>query len=292
MMRIPNFFIIGAPKCGTTSIAYWLTKHPQVFFSPVKEPHFFSTDEPSRPIDDLRRYERLFQGAGPHHAAVGEGSTGYLASQTAVPGILAYNPNARFIICLRNPADMACSLHAEQLAQGQEHIADFATAWRLCGERAAGREVSRWCDSAKGLDYASVCSLGSHLERLFSMVDRARIHVLLFDDLTESAATVYRGILKFLGIDDDGSTTFEVRNSRSRLRSNVLKKAVLSAGKLKRSLGIEAGIGVLNAIDRANRKSAEPFAITTELRDELNRHFRPEVEKMARLLSRSFSHWM
>jgi len=290
-MRMPNFFIVGAPKCGTTSIAYWLTKHPQVFFSPVKEPHFFSTDEPSRPIDDLLRYERLFEKAGPHHAAVGEGSTGYLASRTAVPSILAYNPDARFIICLRNPVDMACSLHAEQLAQGQEHIEDFATAWGLCSERAAGRRVSRWCESAKRLDYASVCSLGSHLERLFSIVDRARIHVLLFDDLTESAPTLYSGILEFLGIADDGSTAFEVRNSRSRLRSNALKKAVLSAGKLKRSLGIDAGIGLLNAIDRANRKTAKPLAMTTELREELNRHFRPEVEKLAQLLSRDFSHW-
>jgi len=67
---------------------------------------------------------------------------------------------------------------------------------------------------------------------------------------------------------------------------------VLSAGKLKRSLGIEAGIGVLNAIDRANRKTAEPLAIATELREELSRHFRPEVEKMAQLLARDLSQWM
>ena len=113
-MKKPNFFIIGAPKCGTTSLANWLAEHPRVFFSDTKEPHFFCTDGYTG-VKTLKQYEKLFEDAKPHHLAVGEGSTHYLFSKVAVPNILVYNPDARFIVCLRNPVDMAPSLHSERL---------------------------------------------------------------------------------------------------------------------------------------------------------------------------------
>src|SRR5579871_6019552 len=58
----PNFFIIGAPKCATTSMAAWLAAHPYIFMSPKKEPHFFNTDE-RQEVSDLEEYMRLFQDA-------------------------------------------------------------------------------------------------------------------------------------------------------------------------------------------------------------------------------------
>jgi hypothetical protein len=91
----PNFLILGAPKCGTTSLATWLADHPNVYFSPIKEPGFFSTDVGNQLVKNPEVYARLFDGAGPEHLAVGEASTSYLISKVAVPTIEAQIPGSR-----------------------------------------------------------------------------------------------------------------------------------------------------------------------------------------------------
>ena len=94
-VRKPNFFIIGAPKCGTTSLATWLSGHPNVFMSAVKEPHFFNTDD-RRFISTLEAYENLFRAASSDHCAVGEASVWYLSSTEAVRNILALSTGRAF----------------------------------------------------------------------------------------------------------------------------------------------------------------------------------------------------
>lgn len=129
-MKKPNFFIIGAPKCGTTSLAAWLAEHPQIFMSPIKEPQFFNKDV-GFPMKSLQAYEKLFKDASSGHIAVGEATVLYLYSKVAVRNILDYNPDAKFIVCLRNPVDMAYSLHEQWFFNGIEDIEDFKEAWLM-----------------------------------------------------------------------------------------------------------------------------------------------------------------
>src|SRR5260370_1269300 len=82
-LRKPNFFIIGAPKCGTSSMASYLREHPQVFFPEHKEPHFFNTGTGFRSVRSESHYYALFRYAGPQHIAVGEGTALYLYSDVA-----------------------------------------------------------------------------------------------------------------------------------------------------------------------------------------------------------------
>jgi hypothetical protein len=88
-LRKPTFFIIGAPKCGTTSLAAWLGTHPDAFMSPTKEPDFFNTDD-RQGVTSLSEYEELFREARNNHIAVGEASVWYLSSSHAVHNILDY----------------------------------------------------------------------------------------------------------------------------------------------------------------------------------------------------------
>ena len=75
MTARPNFFIVGAPKCGTTALSHYLRQHPRIFFSLPKEPHYFATDLPRyRMVTHEPAYLEYFRGAGPQHTAVGEGS--------------------------------------------------------------------------------------------------------------------------------------------------------------------------------------------------------------------------
>jgi hypothetical protein len=92
-MRKPNFFILGAPKCGTTSLWSWLRAHQDIFMSYVKEPNFFNSDD-NLGISNLTDYEELFRGASVSHAAVGEASVWYLSSAVAIQNILQYQPEA------------------------------------------------------------------------------------------------------------------------------------------------------------------------------------------------------
>jgi len=135
----PNFFILGAPKCGTTSVAVLLSEHPHIYM-PQKEPHFFNTDH-RRFLNSLEGYERLFARADARHRAVGEASVWYLSSASAVKNILDYAPEAKFIVMLRNPVEMAPSLHEEQVFTGRENVTDFAKAWALQDVRRRGHQL-------------------------------------------------------------------------------------------------------------------------------------------------------
>lgn len=174
-MHEPNFFIVGAPKCGTTSLANWLREHPRVYFSPNKEPHYFS-ERGRQLVPTKQGYDQLFSDVGPEHIAIGEGSTGYLYSEIALPRIAAEYPEAKFIVCLRNPVEMAPSLHSERLSGGLETIREFEQAWKMDPERRAGRHVpvaARW--QHKCLVYRDQCRLGEQVERLYQYVDRANV---------------------------------------------------------------------------------------------------------------------
>lgn len=127
----PNFFIIGAPKCGTTSLDNWLGAHPAVFLSPMKEPHYLSTDLANRSVTNAAQYEKLFQNVSDVHIAVGEASTWYLYSINAVSNIELAYPDARYIVITRNPVDMAHSLYHHNLRVLREDRATFEEAWSL-----------------------------------------------------------------------------------------------------------------------------------------------------------------
>src|SRR5947209_7116555 len=113
-MRTPDFFIVGASKCGTTALSEYLTNHPKVCFASTKEPHFFSDDFPLQKLDDdfntyWRRNFSHFDTK--RHVALGEGSGTYYVSSVAIPNILSINPAAKFIYMVRDPVEMIHSWH-------------------------------------------------------------------------------------------------------------------------------------------------------------------------------------
>lgn len=287
-MQRPNFFILGAPKCGTTSLAAWLGEHDRIYMPAMKEPHFFNTDGP--PMTRSRtHYERLFADAGPSHLAVGEASTGYLSSRNAVAEILAYAPEARFVVCLRNPVEMAVSLHEQRVFEGKEHIADFRTAWRLQEERRRGRAMKPWSQS---LVYGDTCALGTQMERLYARVGRNRVLPLLLDDMRRDPAAVYREVLGFLAVPDDGRRDFPVHNAAKERRYPGLNHLTRFAAAAKRRLGIYRGLGLLNLIDSSNTRQRPRSPVSADLRQELADYFRPEVTRLSALLARDLAHWL
>lgn len=292
--RRPNFFILGAPKCGTTSLASWLAQHPNVYVSPIKEPHFFNRDGMVL-TNTLDEYEALFAGVTAQQNAIGEASTHYLYSHQAVPGILAYNPAARFIVCVRNPIDMAPSLHSERVWQGVETERDFEKAWRLQPLRKQGRFIPATIRAdPERLQYGAYCCLGEQVNRLYSLVSPERVLVLILDDLAVQPQCEYEKVLRFLGVPVGVFTPeFTVQNQRKTVRWPFLSFTFRYLSQLRRALGFRKPINLYGTLQSlTNTALPEKIPLSREMKVELKAYFEQDIRLLGRVLNRDFSSWL
>ena len=276
LRKLPNFFIIGAPKCGTTSLARYLESHPEIFVTQPKEPSYFArsllTDwakkrAPSYQFD-WESYLRLFQAAGDKQVRRGEATTRYLRCEAALQEIKTSCPEARLIAMLRDPVAMVESWHAQKLWEKQETEPVLESAWRLEESRRRGENLPARLKATDALFYSQVAKLGSQVERLLEISPREQVHLILLDDLHRDPLQVYRGALQFLGVPYDERADFAVHNPRRNLTAN----RVLSALRL---VGPRTPTGT----------------ISSAFENELRRVFEPEVVKLERILARDLSAW-
>jgi hypothetical protein len=203
----PDFFVIGAPKAGTTALHGALARHPQLFMSPVKEPKFFLCDGPPpnqggpgdahsyrewiwRPAD----YERLFDGAPPGTLR-GESTPLYLADTGALGRIRLTVPEARLIAILRDPVDRAYSNWAHLWADGLEPIDDFMAA---CAEEGRRRQAG-WAPFWR---YLETGLYGRQLDHLYALFPREQVLVLRYKWLAEEPVRTLDTVCRFLGVDE------------------------------------------------------------------------------------------
>jgi len=290
-MRFPDFFIVGAPKCGTTSLVAWLAAHPQIFMAPVKEPHFFNTDD-RQGVTTLADYAALFRAAGDGHAAVGEASVWYLSSAAAIGNILRHRPAARFIVLLRSPVEMAPALHAEMVLSGHENVRDFRRAWDLQDERRAGRCLPPFTWAQRRLQYGEACALGAQMQRLVSVAGRARVLAIVLDDMAADPRQEYRRALRFLGVADDGRQDFPVHNTARALRHPILTRALFVASQVKNRAGLDLHLGLWERLARANTLKASRPPLTAETVQLLRDHFHADIRLLGDILERDLRPWL
>lgn len=295
---VPEFFIVGAQKCGTTALYSYLRTHPRIALSSRKEPYFWSRDlHPRGAVTDAAEYAALWDGA-PSDALRGEATPAYIRSAVAIPHILRERPDARFILLIRDPAAMAASLHAQLLYSHDEEAADFEQAWRLQPERRAGRLVPARCADPTKLQYEKVCALGDQLERFVELVPETNRLLLFAEDLAADPRPVYLRTLAFLGLSDDGRRAFERVNENMRQRSPSLtrfhRRLPQRLGPLYaplQALAARVGISPTALVRRLNfargPRARPPPGFEAELVDA----FRPQVLKIEALTGRDLSHW-
>ncbi len=197
----PSFFIVGAPKCGTTAICRYLEKHPQLFIPPKKELYYFDSDLRSQPnIESLEKYLSFFElGNG---KICGEGSTSYLRSQEAPKAIYDFNPDAKIIIMLREPVSLLYSFHSQRLYDGNEVIQDFQQA--LEAELDKNREVTlRKYQNRRLFNYRNVVKLSEQIERYFNTFSQNQVLTIFYEDFSKNTSKVFQEILNFLEVQPD-----------------------------------------------------------------------------------------
>ena len=304
VLRVPDFFIIGQAKSGTTALYEMLRRHPQIHMPEAKEPWFFATDMRPRfqhPMagaapETLQEYLELFTEAGPEQI-IGEASTSYLWSRTAAQGIAEVAPDARCIAILREPASFLRSLHLQLVQTHVESEKDLRRAFSLQEERRRGKHVPRRSHRPQLLQYSDHVRYVEQLRRYEALFPPGQMMVLIYDDFRSENEETVRSVLRFLDVDESYPIDVLQANPTIGLRSQGLDDAVhaLSTGRGPISRAAKGAVKALTPREgrrrllRATQRrvvhgSAPPA--DQEFMLELRRRFRGEVVALSEHMGR------
>jgi hypothetical protein len=295
----PNFFIVGAPKAGTTALYLYLKQHPDVFMpeAAVKEPHYF-TPELRHPtfLRTPEQYAAIFEQAR-GKSRVGEASVFYLYSKEAARHIREFDNDARIIVMLRDPVDMIYALHNEHFTNGIEQYRSFEDALTAEDRRATGTEHVGKAVSPELFFYRKIGAYSSQVERYRALFPRDHIHYIFFEDFAQDTAREYRRTLEFLGVDTSFQPAFPRVNESRQVRSRWLQRLLLARPKfLQKAVRCLSPTrlrhGLLNLAFQYNSPIARRPPLNDGTREQLRREFSPDVKDLARITGRDLSRWM
>lgn len=294
-MTLPNFIIIGAAKCGTTSLCHYLDQHPQIFMSPEKEPRFFApefytkyTNGPVRrgslrPKMSWQEYKGLFKGVK-NEKAIGEASTEYLFLPEVSKRIKSALPDVKLITILRNPADRAFSAYCYQLRDGCENLS-FSEA--LADEEKRTQENWRpgWLYKQNGFYF-------EQLSRYFSHFEKHQIKIYLYEELDSKPLETLASIFNFLEVSLDFVPDLSRKNV-SAVPKNLFLNQLLSHQSLLYELKtyFPKPVKLLSRYIKQKNRSPKPN-LPNEIRKQLVDIYREDILKLQDLIDRDLSNWM
>ncbi len=279
---LPHFFIGGAPKCGTTSLAATLADHPDIFIPPIKEVGFFQSDKWE--TEGLEWYQNFFSG---QDGTLGEATPFYCGSELAVQRIAQTIPQAKWVYLLRNPI--------QRLNSHYWHRQRGGTETRELGEVLLAEQQS---SCAKGY-LVEQGFYAKHLRRLQAHFPSEQLLVLLLEDFRENEAMQLQKVYQFLGVESS-ETTLKVENQASEAKNQNLQKATLSFVKgnslsktlIKKVLGKQSRKVLLRKWNNWNSKAQAKPSLDPQIRTQLIDIYREDILQLEKLLQRDLSHWL
>jgi hypothetical protein len=298
---VPDFFIIGHEKCGTTALYKMLRQHPQVFMPDYKEPRFFSSDlrtvEPKRPGNrprTLEQYLSLFAPAAPGQL-VGEASPQYIRSPGAARRIAELQPRARIIAILREPASFLRTFHSQAVHSGLESERDLARAMALEPDRREGRRIPENV-SPSWLMYSEHVRYVEQLRRFHAEFPAEQVLVLIYDDYRRENEQTARAVMRFLDLDADAplepivTKGGEQKEVRFMPLHRLSRRVKLAREKPQNAKPIVRTVGALvprpALVLWKHLVYTQPAAPDERLMGELRRRFKPEVQALSEYLGR------
>ena len=280
MTLTPNFFIVGTPKSGTTSLFHYLQEHPEVFLPELKEPHFFSCPEvkntyyKTKIVDSKQEYLDLYQ-ERESYKAVGDLSSSYLFNKETPKRIHQFNPYAKIIIVLRNPVDRALSHYLMDVNLGYINVPLL--------------EVINNKDTFKQ-HYQEYIELGFYEQQIRAYIKQfpdSQIKVVLSDTLYANTAETLKDIYSFINVSTTFITDFEtVHNSYTVPRFKALKSLVQSDG-LKKMIPSGLKSGLKSLIYKTN---AEKPKLEVE-KNLLREIYKKSIVETETLINQDLSSW-
>lgn len=294
----PNLFIVGQPKSGTTALHQFLGQHPEIYMSSIKEPHFFCADfhlESDRAYGrqkffDFRNesaYLQLFDKAKDVKIA-GESSTNYLYSQVAAEKIHNFNPDAKIIIILREPAKFLYSLHSHYVKFTEENELDFLTALSLEPKRRQESSLSPRVTSPSYLYYSQRVQYYQQVKRYCDRFASDQIKVIIFEEFKSENERVFREILEFLGVESNFTPEYAAVNVNKEVKFKSINNLVnnpLIKSISKNLLSQEFNEFVRdNIVEKLLWHQAPKATMPEKIKLDLMRQYKSEVIKISELL--------
>ena len=299
-MKLPNFLIIGAPKAGTTTLFNLLKQHPDIYFSPLKEPHFFSHGlsgntsvsvekfgKLQSPITDLDDYSSLFKDVK-KESAIGEASTSYLIHDQAPERIKHFLPQTKLIAVLRNPVQraysaflMKCRIQGVEMTDTEDLLKRFQV------------EVEKSYSSNNTGLYSS------KLKNYLKYFSWEQLQIFLFEDLKYSPETVVEEAFLFLGVDHHCAVEVgAVHNAggipKSKLLYNTLEGVRNQFNSLVRPYVPDRLLHVAHDYYSKIRVQtlSKPPIVPQMLKEKLLELYRDDIFQLQDLLQRDLSAWL
>jgi Sulfotransferase domain len=301
--RVPDFFIVGHAKSGTTALYEMLRRHPQIYMPQGKEPWYLAQELHDRPpprpdgiARTLEEYLMLFADARPTQR-IGEASPLYLWSRTAAGAIAQVAPEARIIAIFREPASFLRSLHLQFVETYVETESDFRTAISLEGERRQGRQIPPYTYWPQTLLYSEHVRYVEQLERYRAAFGAERMLMLVYEDFKRDNEATLRTVMRFLEVDDSAPVELVEANPTVAVRSQRVHELVhaVSVGRgpvsvaVKRALKALTPRGLRRSALRATQQRVvytSPPAPDEQLMLELRHRFKGEVLALSEYLDR------
>ena len=297
-MTLPNFLIIGAAKSGTTSLYRYLRQNPEIYMSPVKEPHFFAREgkkaDFSGPgngmsrhgITTIEAYRTLFQGVS-NELAIGEASSSYLYDEEAPSRIRQSVPRVKLIAILRNPVDRAYSNYLYMTRRQLEHLPDFVHALREEQNRIRKNWSPSWHYKHRGFYFAQ-------LRRYFSLFEPSQIRVWLYEDLCDDSMGLVQSTCRFLGVDDSFVPDVTTKHNASGLPKSALIHRLIRKSKPIKPLVKPLLPSIVREL--ISKKLRGLYVVKPPLpqqvRRQLTKAYRKDILALQDLIQRDLSGWL
>lgn len=286
---LPNFFIVGAPKAGTTSLYYYLKEHPEVYMSPEKEPNFFSHQEiqsqnlyyKKRNTETLEDYQKLFNGVT-YEKAIGEASVSYLFYHSVSKKIYSRVPHAKVIIILRNPVDRAFSHYLMDLRLGYISISFDDVIYKR------GRYKNL------NLYYQQYVELGLYHEqvkRYLTTFGKKNVLVLISNEFKKNTKKIVNSVYDFLRVDRTFFPVEEKKYNWFIMPKNRLSRYFYHIDGLRKLLKIVLSASSLKKIENLSFRSEKP-TLKVETKEFLRSIYVEDIKRLENLIKKNLNFWL
>ena len=314
-MPRPTFMIAGERKCGTTMLHHWMSHHPDVYMYPPWDVNYFIDNEISRTLEwrdgeanpqvwershSIEEYEALFRD-GQGRLAIGEKSADIFFWRPAHERVARYLPEARFIVVLRNPVNRAWSHYWNEMGKGAgRETLDFETAVETEEERARRSAYARL-----HLSYFVRGFYDRTLENWLRFIPLSRLLVLTLEQIHARPTEALRRVYEFIGVDPERGlelagtrhNTNATRVDRKFARLGLIRPFVNTylratdsvAGRVGRTP--EQQVRIKRYLQLPVRRSTSRAAMSPDMRRLLAGIYAPHIERLGRMLGRSFPEW-
>ncbi len=255
-MKKPNFFLVGAPRCGTTSFYEYLREHPEVFMSPIKGPNFFGeVPNPSFPQfhNNIKKYLSLFSKCK-NEKIIGEASH-YFNSARAPSQIKKFNPNSKILILIRNPVDVVYSYYYSGLIPNRIPISQSL--------RLDHPSVK---DMWKNLQY------GTNIRRWIKYFGKNNVKIIIFEEFLQNPQKCFKELCNFLEINDTFTPKFVKYNPSAKKKNKLLLKII-------RAIPVSFRIWIKNILPDNFLTKIKLFLSKITIKEVIEKQKDPQIEQ-------------